>query len=154
MDSNTFLEAATKNKRGRPKKDAYQYRLRLRNENDEQLSDRGIQNTYYAEEIDSLLMEYERIDLQSFFLTGDGLMKRKGILEQLGRMMDAGLFDTEDALFSLIEDCITAYNMGLTSKAIERRLRAYRTAHKAPGGRIYDAEFFDSLKAPASADSD
>lgn len=130
------MEAATKNKRGRPKKDAYQYRLQLRNNNDESLSDRGAQNTYYAEEITCILMEHERFDLESFFMTGDGLIKRKGILEQLGRMLDVGLFTTYDALFMLIEDCIKAYGKGLSSKAIERRLRAYRMSHRTPAGRV------------------
>lgn len=124
------MVAATKKKRGRPKRALYAYNLQLRNENNEDRSDRATQNDCHVEAVECLLMENDRYDLYQFFLSAEGRTIRRGILEQLGRMLDAGMFANDDSLFRLIEACIEAYNMGLPCKHIEKCLRAFRLEHK------------------------
>lgn len=126
------MEAATKNKRGRPAREIYAYSLHLRNINDEPLSDRAAQNRVHIENIECLLMDLERHDILAFFLDSNGNIRFKGILEQVGRMDDAGLFKTDDDIILLLEMCVAAYLKGATCKAIEKRLRQLRLSR---GGR-------------------
>lgn len=120
------MEAATKNKRGRPRKEMYEYNLRLRNVNDEPYSDRAIQNRTHVEAIECFLMDTGQDEIYSFFLDKGGITRRRGILEQVGRMDAAGLFKTDDDIIKLLIACIEAYSRGLSCKQIEKRLRNLR----------------------------
>lgn len=124
------MEAATKNRRGRPARDIYKHRLELSILNNDPLSPRAVQNDVHRENIECLLMELDRYDIQSFFLDSNGCTRRKGILEQVGRMADAGLFSADNDILIMLELCIKAYNMGLSCKDIEKRLRRLRLEKK------------------------
>ena len=78
-----------------------------------------------AEELTCLLMDRSRFDLESFFLTKEGLIKHKGIAEQIGRMLLKNTI-SEDQAIDFVEECIDEYNAGESSKEIEKRLRRFR----------------------------
>lgn len=124
------MVAATKNKRGRPKRELYEHNLYLRNIDNEPYSDRAIQNRTHVETVECFLMDAGQDDIYSFFINKDGITRRRGILEQVGRMMDAGLFKSDRDVIKLLDACITAYCRGLSCKQIEKRLRELRKAAK------------------------
>ena len=118
------MVAATK--KGRPKSDRYTYAYKLRNMYDEEKSDRAVRNTVNANEFISLLMDRKRYDIDNFFSSSEGLIKHKGIAEQIGRMLFDGLISDDQAI-EIATQCITDYyKLGKTSKEIEKSLRQKR----------------------------
>lgn len=114
-------------KRGRPAGPIQDYYTNIASQNDVMISERAFYNRAYAERAYLMLGELKRADLQSFFDTQTyENYKCKGVLEQLGRMLEAGLFKTGEQFIGQTEDCIKAYYQGMSSKEIERRLRQAR----------------------------
>ena len=117
------MEAATKNKRGRPKtvigilSDDLMY--------SHNLAKRTAVNSYYACQA-VLKLGYGQNG--SFFLTDYRKVRRQGIAEQLGRMLEDG-FSVEDCK-ELAETCIKEYQAGVPCKKIEQRLRDVRQLYK------------------------
>ena len=67
--------------------------------------------------------------MEDFFMTREGTLKHNGIAEQIGRMLYEDAI-TADQAIETAADCINAYNSGMTSKEIEKRLRQYRISRK------------------------
>ena len=126
------MEAATKNKRGRPDvfstyyknpKDARELHFSLY----QGLDKRSLTNMVYCEkgwDIAKELGEYTK----QYFWTDKGNWKAKGIAEQLGRMYLQSGFDIE----SCKDICKTALLMidnGFTVKTIERWIRKGRNTN-------------------------
>lgn len=107
------MEAATKNKRGRPKK----HPLAVEVFKDQET--RTAQNMYYA----ALGAQVSGQGYKgSFFYTDKGNFRRQGIAEQIGRMYEAGLLD-EDQAKTLFVSCRQDYQDGATVKDVEKSLR-------------------------------
>lgn len=116
---------ATKNKRGRPKKELYAEFTTIEEWIDSDKSRRAKQNLLHAEAAFWNMSD----ENQRFFMDGNGNIKRLGIIEQLGRMMHEGII-AEDEVNEWAEKCISMYNNGYTSKDIEQMLRNLRKQHK------------------------
>ena len=118
-----IMEAATKKKRGRPAmftEAFYQFY------SDEER--RTAQNIHYLGVAALHVLKLKREDkgeLYNFFITEKGNFKHCGILEQVGRMYEAGLVD-EDEGRDLIERSIKEYKEGASMKDLERGLRFIR----------------------------
>lgn len=117
------MEAATENqsKRGRPKTITRQTADATAGLTHHE-SIRAIVNDVYMSTIVIHLKEPEK----SFFVTPKGNIRRKGILEQLGRMYDADQI-AEDEITECVQSCIGLYHKGYTVKEIEQHLRNIRT---------------------------
>ena len=110
------MEAATKNKRGRPKKHKYAEIVFSECER------RTAQNIYYAGlGAEAAGQGYEG----SFFVTSKGNFIRQGIAEQLGRLKEDETVSDEDIL-ELAKLCIQDFNNGTPVKEIEKCLRTLR----------------------------
>lgn len=123
------MVAATEKKRGRPKDKDLQERIALENAiSDSPRSTRATQNAFYAEQIGFFVMDLEDYspELYDFFTDARGRYKKCGILEQIGRMVFDGTIAGDDEVYGLLKACFKAYNMGLSSKDIEKRLREVR----------------------------
>lgn len=123
------MEAATEKKRGRPAKHAIIYAAFPEKEK------RATANMMYAFRFAKDAMGETPETPNNFFVTHKGNIKRQGIAEQIGRMMDAGLITTEEAkdLGNLV---IADYNNGYSVKEIEARLRAIRKT-LSKGGKAW-----------------
>lgn len=121
-----FMEAATKNRRGRPKKIGNQIAENAFND----MEPRAAQNVYYAGKA-FLTLEGENADpeVKDFFVTARGNYRRQGILEQLGRMLEEGSITVEDGR-GLLRECMADYKQGESVKIIEKRLRTLRRLWK------------------------
>ncbi len=109
------MEAATKNKRGRPKGWA-------RTAGEIVLPEKGQRaaaNTLYAMLAIDELAEGRQ---DGFFVTSRGTIRRQGIAEQIGRMYHSGII-TADQGRELIRECKEDYKQGRTVKEIEQTLR-------------------------------
>lgn len=117
------MEAATKNKnkRGRPRTYIRDIAESVRDEN----TIRSTINDTYGSAIFASLTGEEK----DFFVTERGKVRRKGILEQLGRMYDADIISGEE-ITDCVRACIKLYNDGMTVKEIENRLRDIRTGKR------------------------
>ncbi len=111
------MEAATKNKRGRPKtfsEITYSFI--------DDVEQRAAQNKIYATAAIELLEQKPG----DFFLTNKGNFRRQGIAEQIGRLIHAG-YATE-LCKEIAEAAITFYEKGYSVKTIEKWIRAGKTA--------------------------
>lgn len=113
------MEAATKNKRGRPKLPGTIAAEMVFTEKET----RAAQNLLYA------MTCIDKIGGRNnpFFVTAKGNIRRQGIAEQLGRMLEADLITVEKAK-ELVQWAIDDYNSGTSVKQIESTLRLYRQA--------------------------
>lgn len=123
------MVAATKNKRGRPRNQDLRDRQLLEYKQDDPRSDRAAQNSYYVEEIGLFICDLSDYnpELYDFFTDARGKLRRRGILEQVGRMFYEGYYAGDGTLYELLKACMKAYNKGLSCKVIEQRLRQLRT---------------------------
>lgn len=131
-----LLADATKKAKGRPSNEAYYRARQLNNLNccDNADSVRVVQNKSNIADIECFLMdileEYgdtaELSKVYHFFHTTEGRTRRAGILEQLGRMLNSGLFQSEEHIIKTVNSCIYAYECGLDCKMIEKLLRKKR----------------------------
>lgn len=125
------MEAATKNRRGRPKNELY-HEARITNNlygaYNVEIGTRALQNTVNAQYflVNGLDDDSEAL---LFFLTNEGNLKHKGIAEQIGRLMMEHLITNKDAE-KIAETAIQHYNNGQSSKQIETMLRHYRNSLK------------------------
>ena len=124
------MVAATKKKRGRHVSEHYStdYYIHLI-QNGEDLSQRVIRNRKNAEDFMCLLIDKDEYGISDFFMTREGTLKHNGIAEQIGRMLYEDAI-TADQAIATAANCINAYNSGMTSKEIEKRLRQYRISRK------------------------
>lgn len=109
------MEAATKNKRGRPEKfSKVIYAVWSDKEK------RTAQNITYAGEI------IERMQQKpgDFFITEKGNLRRQGIAEQIGRMFDDG-YSEEDCI-QIAKLAMKMVENGWTVKAVEQWIRTNR----------------------------
>ena len=113
------MEAATKNRRGRPKLPGTIAAEMIFTEKET----RAAQNMYYA----GTFIHNAGYSYNSFFVTGKGNFRRQGIAEQIGRMLKADLITIEQAK-ELAQLAIDDYNSGTSVKQIESTLRLYRQA--------------------------
>lgn len=113
------MEAATKNKRGRPRGIIGELARITANQWDD--TDRAIKNRLYAVKC----IQLDEASLKPFFVTSTGKLKRQGIAEQIGRMKVYGTASDAE-LLQLAHDCIEQYKAGESVKAIERHLRQAR----------------------------
>lgn len=113
------MEAATKNKRGRPKTIARKIAEETRGSSNK--GTRAQVNEVYR----SIPMLYITEEQKAFFHTNRGRPRRTGILEQIGRLYDADLIDKEE-IPELTQLCIGFYLQGYTVKQIEKILRNHR----------------------------
>lgn len=126
------MEAATKNKRGRPADSSYKEAIRLDNLNKAYKPDVGIrtiQNSVNAEEFICLVINTDNDNLYDFFSAKEGQLRHKGIAEQIGRMMREGLISNEQAI-QTADNAVKAHANGWPSKEIEKVLRHYRIQRK------------------------
>ena len=107
----------TKNKRGRPKKPVTIAAEMFFTEK----GTRAAQNIGYAAELIVLLGQKPG----DFFYSSRGNIRRQGIAEQIGRMLDAELI-TPDQARELTEQCIKDYENGETVKEITKHLTYFR----------------------------
>ena len=117
------MEAATKNKRGRPRS----IKRRVIDNMPglwEDKTIRGAMNEYYAATCIIEIAEAQK-GQESFFATARGSFRRRGIAEQIGRIYDAELL-TKDQCKELLEIVIADYESGSSVKEIESELRAFR----------------------------
>lgn len=112
------MEAATKNRRGRPKDILNNFYEQTFND----MAPRTAQNTGYAGFFIVSTLKQKKGD---FFVTKHGNFRRQGIAEQLGRMLKADLI-TEEQAKELAQWAIDDYNSGASVKQIESTLRLYR----------------------------
>lgn len=112
------MVAATKNKRGRPAG----FPDHLYSEFWEK-SKRAAQNTYYAILATSAMDQ----DTQEYFLK-DGVFRRQGIAEKIGRMLKAGKISDQEA-GELARECMKSCQEGHKAKEVEAVLA--RMARKA-----------------------
>ena len=113
------MAADTKNKRGRPPKHSAFYDFFPEKEK------RAAANMYFAMYFIKDVMKEKPGDKDNFFITERGNIRRQGIAEQLGRMLDAGEI-TEGEAKNLAEWAIDTYNTGGSVKNIVKALRLYR----------------------------
>lgn len=114
------MEADSKNKRGRgrPRKfgdEFYKispYDIR-----------RTVQNEIYVGVALCHLRDIVSTDVLGFFITEKGNIRRKTILERVGRGIDAGLI-TDDEGVGLLEAARDGYNNGIPVKELARRIKA------------------------------
>lgn len=111
------MEAATKKKRGRPKSANTIAAEMVFTEKET----RAAQNLLYA------MTCIDKIGGRNnpFFTTAKGNIRRQGIAEQLGRMLEADLITVEQAK-ELAQWAIDDYNSGASVKQIESTLRLYK----------------------------
>lgn len=107
------MESATEKKRGRPQSVTGILARSAYPDNEP----RTAINTLYAAHTIKKLTNGD-----PFFVTPRGKIRRQGIAEQIGRMIETELI-TEDQGRDLIEQCKKDYQDGATVKEIERRLR-------------------------------
>lgn len=112
------MEAATKNKRGRPRKHQIIETLFPEYE------PRRAQNMYYAM---GAIKEIAGGRSDNFFVTPKGKIKRQGIAEQLGRIYAEGIASPEECR-ALLETVKQEYAAGASVKDLERKLRRTRLA--------------------------
>ena len=113
------MEAATENKRGRPRmfKDML-YAIYSDKEK------RVAQNLYYAGCTITLLQQHPG----DFFITEKGNLRRQGIAEQIGRMSVEGF--TEEDCKKIAETAMKLFERGWTVKALEHWIRHGRKTHE------------------------
>jgi len=109
----------TKNKRGRPSKHSAMYTAFPEKEK------RTAANMYFAMGFITDVMKEKPGDKNNFFISEKGNIRRQGIAEQIGRMLDAELI-TPDQARELAEECIKDYENGQTVKEITRHLSYFR----------------------------
>lgn len=71
-------------------------------------------------------------DNNSFFVNSRGAIRRQGIAEQIGRMLEGELITDEEAR-ALVQEAVTDYNNGTGVKEIEKALRLLRLNLQAAG---------------------
>lgn len=117
------MESDTKKKRGRPRtiagEMARHYVEAVVTDNGE----RAAMNYYYA--FTFIHDCYGRPENGSFFLSPQGKVRRQGIAEQIGRMLEAELINIDQAR-ELADSCIKDYQDGQSVKKITERLRVLR----------------------------
>lgn len=127
------MVAATKNKRGRPRAFNTSDLIDIDLDIEEGLLHRGRINRAYSEI--GLNAVYGVFDPDGnagnvvFALFGIGRTKRRGILEQIGRMIKSGLF-TENEIVFYIKEAKNRLEKGQKCKEIEQYLRDARKAKK------------------------
>lgn len=129
------MEAATKNKRGRPKNKEYEEAQRINNgygAYNTEIGTRTLQNTVNAQCFLVDGISDERSDIRLFFMTSEGNLRRKGIAEQIGRMLREGLIDQKTAE-QIADEAIELYSAGRSSKQIEAALRRHRQKLRGKG---------------------
>jgi len=107
----------TKNKRGRPKLPSTIAAESVWPEKET----RTAQNISYAGNLILLLGQKPG----DFFVTSRGSLRRQGIAEQIGRMLESDLITTDQAR-ELAEQCIDDYQNGETVKDIVKHLTYFR----------------------------
>lgn len=118
------MESDTKKKRGRPQTVAGIMSRMYMDENILDTGERAAINHYYATHF--LFECYgKNLESGSFFVSNNRKVRRQGIAEQLGRMLEADLITTEQAK-ELAQWAIDDYNSGSSVKAITSTLRLYR----------------------------
>lgn len=115
------MAADTKNKKGRPPKHSGIYAIFPEKEK------RAAANLYFAVYFIDAVMKEKPGDKGNFFITEKGNVRRQGIAEQLGRMLEAGEITAGEAK-NLAEWAIDTYNTGGSVKNIVNALRLYRRA--------------------------
>ena len=110
------MAAATKNKRGRPRKHELIENAMFDKE------PRTAQNIYFAT---LAIKELGSGAHDDFFVTNKGNIRRQGIAEQIGRLYESGAISAEQGR-ELLETCKKDYKSGISVKEIERRLRQLR----------------------------
>lgn len=113
------MEAATKNKRGRPR--IYGDMLYSIYYDKEK---RAAQNVYYAGKAITMLQQQPG----GFFVTERGNIRRQGIAEQIGRMSEEGYTDADCK--KIAEMAMDLFKRGYKAKAIERWIRQGRKTHE------------------------
>ena len=113
------MESATKKKRGRPPKHEAMYTVFP------DMEKRAAANLYFAAKFVRDVAGEKPGGNDNFFLTNRGKLKRQGIAEQLGRMLEAELITIEEGQ-ELMQWAIDRYNSGDSVKQIESTLRLYR----------------------------
>ena len=132
------MEAATKNKRGRPRKHdimsiEYEWEEDHNWYSGGDAEIRSKVNYHYASTGLSAIYEIygtteERKDsIKACF--GLGKIKKVGVLEQVGRITESGDF-TEDEIENTVYNVIFAVIKGYKCKDLEKQLRQYRTDRK------------------------
>lgn len=114
------METDTKNRRGRPRKFEFSTYSMFSD-----MEKRPVQNLMYA----SKALLHLCPERDPFFVTEKGNIRRKGIIEQIGRMYVDGTI-TADQGRELIEQCKTDYNDGHSVKEITDALRKLHMTFK------------------------
>lgn len=117
------MESDTEKKKGRPQTIAGIMSRIYKKDNILDTGERAAINYYYA--IRFLNGCYGELESGSFFLSANRKVRRQGIAEQLGRMLEADLISTEQAE-ELAQQAIDDYNSGRSVKEITNTLRLYR----------------------------
>lgn len=116
----------TKNKRGRPRTPAGMMGRVMK---DTIFVDDGLRaatNKYYAMEcLRTYYGDLDKAENGTFFVNENRKVRRQGIAEQIGRMLEAELI-TPDQARELIEQCIKDYENGETVKEITKHLTYFR----------------------------
>lgn len=118
------MEADSKKKRGRPQTVAGIMSRMYMDENILDTGERATINHYYATHF--LFECYgKNLESGSFFISDNRKVRRQGIAEQIGRMLEADLITVEQAK-ELAQWAIDDYNSGASVKQIESTLRLYK----------------------------
>ena len=125
----------TKNKRGRPRTIAG---IIGRDMKDTVFVDDGLRaatNKYYAMECLKVFYgKLENAENGSFFVNENRKIRRQGIAEQIGRMLESELI-TPDQARELAEECIRDYESGQTVKEITKHLAYFRQVLQGRSGQ-------------------
>ena len=113
------MESDTKKKRGRPPKHNTMYAAFPEKEK------RATANLYFAMKFITEATGEKPGGKNNFFITERGNIKRQGIAEQLGRMLEANLITIEQAR-ELAQEAINDYNNGHSVKEVTNTLRLFR----------------------------
>lgn len=116
------MEAATKNKRGRPELLPAAYYAAF-----PEMERRATQNKYYAHVCIHYIATETPATANNFFVTPKGNTRRQGIAEQLGRIYAEGIASLEECR-ELLETIKQEYAAGASVKDLERKLRRTRQA--------------------------
>lgn len=111
------MEAATKNKKGRPPVFSPTLYTIMGGENK-----RTAQNQYYAGKCIVNILNQKP---GSFFVTSGGKFRRQGIAEKIGRIYTEGLL-TADQCKELAQTVIADYKNGQSAKEIEHNLSLFK----------------------------
>lgn len=123
------MEADTKNKRGRPSvyKGIESYKTHIKCTYPE-YGERAVTNMFYVLEGLSFSQKvYGEVESKKIFFNSRDSMIKKGIAEQIGRMIIQNNFD-EASCKSILQQALDYLEKGYTVKEVEKYIRTIRNA--------------------------